>query len=654
MKRFLMRILIFVLIILTIFYCILFTSFGNNLLKPYIQEQIDKHSKIKFNLDNFVLRFGEFDFLLNSPKCISIHNNGKFSLFTQEINAKANIKIDCNIGNKQISTLNTNHILIENVIKGTFKKVELYTTSNIGKGNIIIYTRLNNLAISKLDISANKINIKDIIKLFGDNYHINGILNINASIKKSEENNIKGNIITNINDGEFLKDDNKNNPVNFRMALEVDLNGKNINHGLILLSSIGNIESTGITQINNMKTNGIYKINLHNLEPLSHIVKTKLSGSLLTSGIISGNNNWIDLIGDTNFAQGKTKYTISLKNYSILRALSVQSNNLRIEKLLSNLGMPVYAIGNININLSMKYISDKLNGIYKHNIQGHIQKNEVDKEFNINLPDNIKFHSNANVIIGKGEGILDSDFKSDITDIYVNNAVLKIKKDNVNINAPYQININDLKKLKFLTKKELTGKIKINGEFNQKNNDTNIRFASNIKNGKLNGYYKNGLVITNLVDINSLLLLEILNYPKIFSSSISGRILYDTLTKKGEAEFILSKGKISKGSLDNIINRIIKYNIKNDAYDNIKIKALIDKDMITTDAKLISRNSRIELKNTKINLQKESIVSDVYINVDKNQLTGKITGPIENPSINIDAKVLSKNIIKNFLSKIKN
>lgn len=628
-------------------YILVFTPFGNNLLKPYIQDQIDKHSPIAFKLNDFNISLNNFNFSLESPKCLNIKSRGKFSLFKQTIDGKLDITIDC--------YKNNNSVLVENAIKGPIDKIEIYTISNIGNGEARAYTRLNNFKLSKVDAAIDKVDIAYLLKTFTNNSNVNGLLNASMNIISKGDRNFTGSVSMAINNGEISKNiDNKINPqkiqiAKFRSELNADLNGETINHAFILVSSMGNIESSGITIINNFRTNSVYDINIHNLSPLSPVINMPLNGSFSTNGRIVGTYKWTNIIGSTNFASSNTSYNLSLKNYRKPMELTLQSKNIKLGNIFSSLNIPIYANGNANIDMSIKYLSDKLNGRYKHYINGYILKDNINKNFNTSLMNDIKFTNNTNIILGKGEGLLNSEINSDILNFNIKNAVLQIANQ-INIKAPYQLNINNLKQMQFITNKELNGSFKIDGEVNYKNNDMDISFISKVSNGKINGRYKNNIIDVNLLDIESLWLLDTLNYPRIFMSNINGKISYNTIANIGNIELILSKGRFYDSKLAFLLKKIANFNIKNEIYENIGIVGTFDKQQIKTNANLTSKNSRIEMSGTILNFKNDTIYSNISININKYRLDGIISGAIYNPNIKIDAKSFGKNLINNIFN----
>jgi hypothetical protein len=64
-------------------YVVAFTSFGNGLLKPLIEEQIQEQAQLDAKLETFILRLGSLEILLALDGYNKISLKGDFSLLSQ-------------------------------------------------------------------------------------------------------------------------------------------------------------------------------------------------------------------------------------------------------------------------------------------------------------------------------------------------------------------------------------------------------------------------------------------------------------------------------------------------------------------------------------------------------------------------------------------
>ncbi|MBR7118144.1 MAG: hypothetical protein IKC84_02075 [Helicobacteraceae bacterium] len=140
-KKFLLFLLGLIFIVLVAVFVLLFTPFGNNILKPHLQTQIDKYSPIPLTLDVFSLRFGSLDIELNSNDDINIVSHGTFSLLSQNIDIALDILLK-NPLTKTSPAATPKELLIENAIRGKITNFEIHTVSNSLKGEFRIDTTI--------------------------------------------------------------------------------------------------------------------------------------------------------------------------------------------------------------------------------------------------------------------------------------------------------------------------------------------------------------------------------------------------------------------------------------------------------------------------------------------------------------------------------
>lgn len=659
MKKFFIGLLSVIIIILIVFFVLLFTSFGNNILKPHIQSQIDKYSPIPISLDVFNLRLGHFDFELNSQNNINIISNGTFSLLSQNIDAMINIKIANPSNIKELADAGVNlknDFLIENVIRGKITNIEVNTTSNIANGNLRINTTIAGFSPTKIIADIENIDISELLAIVGQKPYASGKINANANIE-GENLQFSGQASAKISNGEvstkLVKQDfNMTIPnTKFVVNLLANFDGTNIIHKLEFLSNIGNINSDGTTLIKTLKTNSTYDIDIGDLSPFTPFVGMPLRGAFRTDGKIIGNSKWLNVEGKSDFAAGNTGYSVSLEQYTKPKDALISIKNLKVENILYTLVMPIYTKGVLNANIDFKGISSGINGNYSHTIAGNIQRDVAKKEFDMNLNNNLGYTHKATATFSNGNGLINADILTDIANLNVKNAVLTL--DKLSLNAPYTIDINDLKKLSFITPKELKGKINANGEIKWTPTSTYADFQSDIFGGNLNAIFNNNLASVTIKNMNSLGILDMLQYPQFFKSNINGDIKYDVQTQQGKMELIVNKGSFVENKLINLLQNLLKFNATKEVYDNIKIDGVINKKVVNANLNMVSNNTSITSKDAKIDIEKDSINADLLLKIQNRELGATISGKIDNPNIKLDTKKLGQDIIKNVMDNKK-
>ncbi|RAX54685.1 hypothetical protein CCY99_02675 [Helicobacter sp. 16-1353] len=660
MKKFFIGLLFLIIIILVVVFVLLFTSFGNNILKPHIQSQIDKYSPIPISLDVFNLRWGSFTLELNSQSNINITSNGTFSLIGQDIDAILNIKIANPSNIKELATAGVNlqnDFLIENVIRGKFTNIEIDTKSNIANGNLRIVTTIANFKPTKIIADLEKLQVDELLAVVGKKPYVSGEINANANIVGDENLQFTGQALAKISSGtvstNLVKQDfNIAVPsTTFTVNLLANFDGTNIIHKLEFLSNIGNINSNGNTIIKTLKTNSTYDVDIADLSPFTPFVGMPLRGSFRTDGKIIGNAKWMNVEGKSDFAASNTMYSVSFEQYTKPKDALITIKNLRIEDVLYMLVKPIYSKGLLNANLDFKGISSAINGNYSHTLNGNIQKNVIKNEFDINLNNNLSYTHKANATFSNGNGLINADILTELANLNVKNAVLNIS--NLSLNAPYTLDVLDLKKLAFITPKELKGSIHANGEIKWTPTSLYADLKSDIFGGNLDAHLNNNIASIMIKNMNSTGILDMLQYPQFFKSNINGDIQYDTQTQQGKMEMILNQGSFTENKLTNLIQNLLKFDTTKEVYNNIKIDGTIDKKLITADLNMLSNNTSVTSKDAKIDIENDNINANLVLKVQNYELGAIVSGKIANPNIKLDTKKLGQDILKNLKSNKK-
>lgn len=658
MKKFFLWLFAIIILVLILLCGLLFTPIGNGILKPYIQKQIDKYSPVPVSLNVFELGFSSFRFELNAMTNIDISSNGTFSLFNQSIDGMLNINIKSPSNIKELEGINLgDNFLIENVVRGDINNLTINTRSSLADGNLKIDTEIKDFVLSNIVADINNLRVESLLNVVGQKPYASGILNAKANINGDSNMNFTGSLIAKVADGAISKSLVKKDfgldvpNTSFSINLDSKFNGKDIDHRLDFISNIGNINSIGKTAIETLRTDSTYDINIKDLSPLTPIAGMPLKGSLRTNGKVIGNSIWLNIDGVTDFASSKTTYTISLENFTKPKDALITIENLKVEEVLKTLLKPVYANGILNAKIDLKNISSSINGTYSHDISGSLQKGVMKQEFDFNMNSNLAFKHDANIIFTNGIGNVNAKASIDSANIEIEKAVLNT--DNMSLEAPYSINISDLKKLAFITGKELKGNLNATGRVKYADSNLYADIKSDILGGSFDAKLDKNIINANLSNINSLDLLDMLQYPKIFETDMSGNIKYDIMTQKGNLDFIASGGHFSQNKLMNLISSILKFDGTKEMYNDIKISGDINKKLVSANLDMTSGNTTLSAKKAQLDIDKNTINTYLLLKIKNNELGATIKGDINNPNISLDTTKLAKDVIKGVMQNEK-
>lgn len=646
--------------VLVVVACVLlFTQFGNDILKPHIQKQIDKYSPVSAKLEVFKLRFSEFSIEINALENIVVSANGTYSLFSQSIDGILNIlvKHPQNIAELSAVQLNEN-FLIENIIRGKFSDFSIFTKSSLAGGHIDINTRIADFTPAKILADISDLRLEALLNLFGQKPYVSGIFNLKADIVGDRKLNFTGKANAEIIKAKFSeaiiqKDFNLKipNTTDFVANLNASFDGREANHTFNFLSQIGNITSSGSTIVAELKTNSNYNVNIKDLSPFSSIAGMPLRGSFRTEGKIQGSLKWLNIDGKSDFAQGNTAYSISLENLTKPKDALVSIQNLKIEDVLYTLYKPIYAKANLNAKIDLKQISNGISGSYTHKIQGEAQKSVLKKEFDLNPPNNIAFNHTTNATLEDGSGKLNASVNSDLASLDITDALFNAK--DFSIKAPYKFIVSDLRKLAFVTSKELKGNILATGDIKYAESKLYADLNSDIFGGKLSAVLDRNIADIKMIDIKAAKVLDMLQYAQFFDTNVNGKIRYDIITQKGNIDFMTNSGHFTQNQLVSLLKNVLSFDMTQEIYDSIKIDGKIDRKVVNANLNATSKNTALTSKNAVIDFEKDAINAYLNLKINKDELGAKLTGKVGSPNISLDGAKAAKTILNKVLGEKK-
>ena len=649
-----------ILVLLVAVFVLLFTQFGNDILKPQIQAQIDKNSPVSAKLETFKLRFGSFEIELVALENINISANGTYSLFSFSIEGVLNILIKNPSKIQGLESVHLNeNFLIENVIRGKFNDFIIYTKSNIADGSIDIETQIEKYSVpTKVVANISNLRIESLLNLVGQKAYATGILNIKANVFGDTNLNFTGNANAEILKGKMseslIKKDFKvtiPRTTDFTANHTMSFDGKEVKHKFNFLSQIGNITSSGNTLIEGLKTNSNYDINISDLSPFSPVAGMPLRGSFRTNGKIQGNSEWLNIDGKSDFASGNTAYSISLQGYTKPKDALVTIRGLKIDEVLHTLYKPIYARATMDAKIDLKQLSSDISGTYNHSIRGDALKATLKKEFDLNPPTDIAFNHNANATLSNGSGDLNANIISNIAEFSIDKAKVNVK--NFSINAPYKLIVSDLKNLAFLTSRQLKGNLAVNGNAKYADNKVVADLNSNIFGGKLTAALDRNIADIKLIDIKAAQVLDMLNYQQFFDSNVNGKIRYDIFTSKGDLEFLASGGHFTQNKLMDLLKATLNFDATKEIYESIKIDGKINKKAVNANLSANSKNTVITSKSAKLDFEKDAINAYLNIKVNKDELGFPISGKMSSPTISVDIKKATTTILNRVVGEDK-
>ena len=662
MKKLFLSLTLIIVLILVSVYGILFTKYGNGIVSSYIENKINTgQNDVKLKVNDFVLtsKYLNFDASINDNSKINI--SGDLSLFQKSVNLKYDIKIN------ELSTLKNltkqefkGPLSTSGIFIGNEEEAIIQGVSDIAQSQTKYYFNLEDFEPKNINIQVKNAKIEDLLVLLNKPQYAKGDLTIHTDIKNANLSKLDGMIIAKITDGKINNDvvnsefnQGFQSSINFQSEINAILTPNKAEVKSNLISSLAEIfmNKTVIDlSTNNIKTD--YKIDIKNLAKLEGIVSKKLNGQFLTDGNLKAFDDTIQIEGSSDIFEGITKYNaefINLKPSNV--KFSVE--NARLEKLLQVINEPIYSTGSLNIDANIKNADlNKLDGTIISKIDDALVINEVaNVVFKQNLQDKLNYNLEIDTNLVPNQAISKTYVETTMGNLTAQKSVYDFNGNS--FSSDYLLNIADLEKLKDITKMKLKGKLDINGQISNKDNNFLANGNSNTLGGTFDFDLKNDKLNANLKNIDVQELSNMLDYSKIFDSKANFVLDYDLLVKKGNLTGKLINGHFLENDFTLLINQLTKGDLTKEVYESFDIDSKIDDKVLTSNLIMKSQNTQIISKDSVLDLKQNLIDAKFDTTIKDKTFAVKVNGETSNPKISLDAKDLLKEQLNKQLEKKK-
>ena len=628
-------------------YVVAFTRFGNSMLQSTIESKIKEQTKLDSKLETFSLSMNEFKIFLRLNENNTIEVTGTYSIFSKSFDVK--YKVDL----QELKTLQPltsmqlqDSFFTDGVVKGNDKLFTVLGKSNVAKSKTDYKIVMTDLNPSSIIAKVDKADLKSLLHMFNQKSYASAAVNLDINFKNIRPHKLDGNIFLITKNGKLnasvmKKDFNITIPATaFAMNLDAKLKGDDVKYKYTLHSNLAKITSNGRLIPQPLYIDAKYALHVKELAVLKPITSADIRGKVNVTGTVIGNKEKMTIKGNSDLASSKTSFLAILHNFAP-KSVEADIKDLKLQKLLYMVKQPHYADALFNMNAKITSADSKnLAGVIKTNIsKGLLDSKYITKAYKFkSLMPRTTFKVMTYTTLDKNIVDTKLNFVSNLANFEIKQARFNIK--DTSLHSDYGVKVHNLDKLYFATQRHLKGALTAKGEL-QKAKDLDLTFLSNVAGGKFDAKLHNDNLVANLQSLQTLDILDILIYPKVFKSSVDGKLIYNLAAQKGDFNGVLSNGIF----MPNQVLDLTKQYAHIDLYKQIfkgDVHAKINKEKIVASLDLQSNTSSIKTKNTKIDSKANTIDSKIDINANGNALSVTLKGNINKPKIGIDATQIIK------------
>ena len=633
-------------------YTLLFTSLGNGLIQPIVETEIQKQTQLPSRFQRFSIGFSDIDILLELNPNNTIEVKGKYSLFAQSFDINYALKL------QELATLETltqkklnDSFFTDGNVKGNMKHLFVKGESDVAKSNTSYNIELKDFNPISIIADVSNLDLASLLHMLGEKKYADAAVDLKVNFKNITPHQLDGDIVLLTKKGELNRKVMKKDfgitvpKTLFKMNLDAKLKGDDVDYRYMLDSNLAKITSSGNVKPEPLAVDLKYALHVAELAVLKPLTNADLRGALKLNGTLKGTKAKMLLLGKSDIAASKTTFDVNLKEFAP-KSAKFSIEHLKLQKLLYMIKQPHYADAVVDIKGDIKNADPKnLKGDVVTTVtKGLLDSKFLTKAYKFTSPmPRTTFHLQADTKLNKN--LIDTKLDLYSTLANLHNKKIRFNMKDGSLESDYRVSIKDLNRLYFATERHLKGGLNANGNV-KKAKDLDFTMHSDIAQGRVDAKLHNDDFHADLTKLQTLDILDMLIYPKIFKSNIDAKLDYNLVAQKGDFKGYLSDGMFTRNGVLDLTKQYAHIDLYKQRFKG-DVGAKINKENIVASLDLKSNTSSIVTKNTYLNSKTKRIKSVIEINANGNPLTVKLSGNAQRPKIQVDAsKILKKEATK--------
>ncbi|AJC84955.1 hypothetical protein IMC75_00485 [Campylobacter peloridis] len=658
MKKILFTILgIFCFILLSI-YTLLFTNIGNAFLKPRIEQLITQKSGLNVKFETFKINFSTLDIKANIDNNFFANIKGDISPLKLGFNINYLLGLNQNYI-KNLGLRSDKDFTFKGDVIGKSSDFTIKGNGFLFDSNLSLNAKIVNFSPINLEFIGKNIDIAQVLDFANLPRYAQGKISIVSDIQ-AKDLKPNGNALiyfytNSINNALIQKDFNLTLPKQSYIKGEIRSliqENKLLSKSEILSNFFKLYTQKSIYDIQRQSLSSDFDIKLDDLDQFSSLAKIKLQGkSEIQGDLILANNQLQKLKANLLGFGGNIKAL--LEN----NILNISTNNIEIAELLKTISIPAFIDSKLILDLKSQGLDFSNFNLNTQINNANINTAEFKKFSGLDFPKTtftLQAKADAKNSLINYEALLDSNIAKIPA---LKGSYHLINKD---LKAQISAFIDNLNKLKPLTKQELNGPLNLDAKVDLKANqiqnlDANIKIMQGVINAVSNGKSLQAKISDiKLEQIFPLVGQKILAYGDINADVKLNSLDFTNLN----GDF---KANINSSFNDIELSKLLEKKFPKNTSAKINLDGKISKSIIDFNAKALSSFANINSFKGKFDLNQQALTSMYNISLQdfsklgflvERNLKGKadFEGKFDFKNNLIDASIVSKNIFNGILN----
>ena len=619
------------LVLVVALYCVLFSSFGNSVLKPFVEKIASEKIGMEFRLEKFELGFSSFDILAIINGELGVESKGKYSLFSSQFDLNYNTQAK-SFNGMQID------LSLKGEALGSFDNFVANGSGSLAGSNIRFASRIKDYAPLELKLDAKALDLAALSMIALKKAYITGKLSAVADIA-GQEGTAKLNSAKIIITKEAQNDFGISLPANFALSLNSDIKllGKQVAATTRVKSALANLSAKNTSyNFENGEITSDFNVDIVNLAALEPIIKQKLNGSIKVAGNTKIANGAMEFL-DAKINGLGGEILASLKD----NELNANIKNLKLAQALSLAGLAPLANSDIsgtakitNLN-DTKKIKGSANLTLSSGVLNHKQMNAL---LGSDLSSDVSFNAQNKLEIASGTLNFDSVLNSPVI-------------ENLGAKGSYTLANGD-------AKIDLAGKIADLGAIfgSGAKSPVNIKANVGLKAGELSdgdidikGFggqilakVKGKALNANIKNIKAEQVLAMTTFGSLFNGEVNAELSLDGLNLQnlnGRGELSVKNGVFNAAAMSKLLEAEFPENVK----FSLNFKPTFTNSVAYFSSNFASDIANISKFDGSYNLQKNALDAAYSANVSDLSKLSFLTGVALYTPLNVSGKIASTN-----------
>ena len=619
------------LVLVVALYCVLFSSFGNSVLKPFVEKIASEKIGMEFRLEKFELGFSSFDILAIINGELGVESKGKYSLFSSQFDLNYNTQAK-SFNGMQID------LSLKGEALGSFDNFVANGSGSLAGSSIRFASRIKDYAPLELKLDAKALDLAALSMIALKKAYITGKLSAVADIA-GQEGTAKLNSAKIIITKEAQNDFGISLPANFALSLNSDIKllGKQVAATTRVKSALANLSAKNTSyNFENGEITSDFNVDIANLAALEPIIKQKLNGSIKVAGNTKIANGAMEFL-DAKINGLGGEILASLKD----NELNANIKNLKLAQALSLAGLAPLANSDISGTAKITNLSDtkKIKGSANLTLSsGVLNHKQMNALLGSDLSSDVSFNAQNKLEIASGTLNFDSVLNSPVI-------------ENLGAKGSYTLANGD-------AKIDLAGKIADLGAIfgSGAKSPANIKANVGLKAGELSdgdidikGFggqiiakVKGKALNANIKNIKAEQVLAMTTFGSLFNGEVNAELSLDGLNLQnlnGRGELSVKNGVFNAAAMSKLLETEFPENVK----FSLNFKPTFTNSVAYFSSNFASDIANISKFDGSYNLQKNALDAAYSANVSDLSKLSFLTGVALYTPLNVSGKIASTN-----------